>query len=116
MNTIDMYEREHMRRNISMPPVGATVKVHYKIIEGDKERVQVFEGIVIARKNAGIRSVITVRKTTAGVGIERIFPLHSPKVEKLEIVRQGRVRRSKLYYLRELKGKKARVRDQEQTA
>jgi large subunit ribosomal protein L19 len=113
MNIIDQYEREHMRRNIFQPPVGSSVKVHYRILEGDKERIQVFEGTVIAVKKAGIRSGITVRKITAGVGVERVFPLHSPKIDKLEVVRLGRVRRSKLYYLRELRGKKARIREKE---
>jgi large subunit ribosomal protein L19 len=116
MNTMDMYEREHMRRNISQPPIGSQVKVHYRIVEGDKERIQIFEGTVIAHKKAGIRSAITVRKVTAGVGVERIFPLHSPRVDKLEVVRLGRVRRSKLYYLRDLKGKKARIREEEHSS
>jgi large subunit ribosomal protein L19 len=88
--------------------------VHYRIIEGEKERIQVFEGIVIARKRAGLRSSITVRKVTAGVGVERVFPLHSPKMDKVEVIRLGRVRRSKLYYLRSLRGKKARIREKDQ--
>jgi len=115
MNTIDLYEREHMRRNIFNPPIGSQVKVHFRIVEGDKERIQVFEGTVIAIKKAGIRTTVTVRKVTAGVGVERVFPLHSPKVDKLEVVRQGKVRRSKLYYLRDLRGKKARIREKEHT-
>lgn len=114
MNVLEMYEKEHMKRDIPNTPIGATVKVHYKITEGDKERVQIYEGIVIARKRASIRSSITVRKVTAGVGIERVFPLHSPKVEKIEVTRLGRIRRSKLYYLRELKGRKARIREKRQ--
>ncbi|MFV2082697.1 MAG: 50S ribosomal protein L19, partial [bacterium] len=103
--------KEHMKRDIPETPIGANVRVHYRIIEGEKERIQLFEGVVIARKRAGIRSSVTVRKVTAGVGIERIFPLHSPKIEKIEITRLGRVRRSKLYYLRALKGRKARIRE-----
>ncbi len=111
MNVLEMYEKEHMKRDIPETPIGANVRVHYRIIEGEKERIQLFEGVVIARKRAGIRSSVTVRKVTAGVGIERIFPLHSPKIEKIEITRLGRVRRSKLYYLRALKGRKARIRE-----
>lgn len=111
MNVLEMYEKEHMKRDIPETPIGANVKVHYKIVEGEKERIQLFEGVVIARKRAGIRSSITVRKVTAGVGIERVFPLHSPKIEKIQITRLGRVRRSKLYYLRELRGRKARIRE-----
>lgn len=114
MNTVEMYEKEHMKRDFPDTPIGSTVKVHYRIIEGEKERIQVFEGVVIARKRAGLRSTITVRKVTAGVGVERVFPIHSPKMDKVEVNRLGRVRRSKLYYLRELRGKKARIREKGQ--
>jgi large subunit ribosomal protein L19 len=114
MNILEMYEKEHMKRDIPETPIGSTVKVHYRIIEGDKERIQIFEGVVIARKRAALRSSITVRKVSAGIGIERVFPLHSPKVDKIEVTRHGRVRRSKLYYLRDLKGKKARIRERDQ--
>ena len=96
-----------------MPPItpGATVKVHQKIKEGDKERIQIFEGIVIARKHGkGISSTITVRKVVEGVGVERIFPVHSPALEKIEVVKTGKVRRAKLYYLRTAKGKKAKLK------
>ena len=99
-----------------MPDVkaGYTVKVHQKIKEGDKERIQIFEGIVIARKHGkGISSTITVRKVTDGIGVERIFPVHSPAIDKIEIVKRGKVRRSKLYYLREAKGKKARLKNKD---
>jgi large subunit ribosomal protein L19 len=113
-NVVEMYEKEHMKRDIPDTPIGSTVKVHYRIIEGEKERIQIFEGIVIARKNAGLRSSITVRKVTAGVGVERVFPLHSPKIDKIQVTRLGKVRRSKLYYLRALKGKKARIREKDQ--
>lgn len=114
INVVEMYEKEHMKRDIPDTPIGSTVKVHYRIIEGEKERIQVFEGIVIARKRAGLRSSITVRKVTAGVGVERVFPLHSPKMDKIQVTRLGQVRRSKLYYLRSLRGKKARIREKDQ--
>jgi large subunit ribosomal protein L19 len=89
---------------------GDQVKVHYRIREGEKERIQVFQGVVIRRKGGSIRETFTVRKVSYGVGVERIFPVHSPKIEKLEVVSRGHVRRAKLYYLRELRGKKARLR------
>ncbi len=113
-NIVEMYEKEQMRRDIPDTPIGSTVKVHYRIIEGEKERIQIFEGVVIARKRAGLRSSITVRKVTAGIGVERVFPLHSPKIDKIQVTRLGKVRRSKLYYLRALKGKKARIREKDQ--
>jgi len=109
-----MYEKEQMKRDIPDTPIGANVKVYYKIVEGEKERIQIFEGVVIARRRAALRSSITVRKVSAGIGIERVFPLHSPKMEKIEVTRLGKVRRSKLYYLRDLKGKKARIREKDQ--
>jgi large subunit ribosomal protein L19 len=114
MNILEMYEKEHMKRDIPETPIGANVKVHYRIIEGEKERIQIFEGVVIARRQAALRSTITVRKISAGMGIERVFPLHSPKLEKVEVTRLGKVRRSKLYYLRELKGRKARIKEKDQ--
>ncbi len=89
---------------------GDEVKVHYRIREGEKERIQVFQGVVIGRRGGGLRETFTVRKVSYGVGVERIFPVHSPKIEKLEVVSRGHVRRAKLYYLRELRGKKARLR------
>jgi len=113
MKPIEMFEREHMRRDLPDTPIGSTVRIHYRIIEGEKERIQVFEGVVIARKRAALRSTITVRKVTAGIGVERVFPLHSPKLDKIQVVRLGRVRRSKLYYLRQLKGKKARIKEKD---
>jgi large subunit ribosomal protein L19 len=97
----------------TMPEIksGCTVKVHQKIKEGNKERIQIFEGIVIARKHGkGISSTITVRKVADGIGVERIFPVHSPSIDKIEVIRKGKVRRSKLYYLRTAKGKKARLK------
>ncbi|MBC3515816.1 50S ribosomal protein L19 [Neobittarella massiliensis] len=92
--------------------IGDTVRVHVKIKEGQRERIQVFEGTVIARKHGGIEETFTVRRVSYGVGVERVFPVHSPKVEKVEIVRRGRVRRSKLYYLRDRVGKAAKVKEQ----
>jgi large subunit ribosomal protein L19 len=91
--------------------IGDVVKVHFKIVEGKTERVQVYEGTVIAMNNGGIRKTVTVRKISFGVGVERVFPLHSPRVEKFELVRPGRVRRSKLYYLRDRVGKSAKVKE-----
>jgi large subunit ribosomal protein L19 len=91
--------------------VGDTVRVHYKIVEGDKERIQVFLGQVIRKRRGGVGATFTVRKHTDNVGVERIFPLHSPRIDKIEVVSRGVVRRSKLYYLRELKGKAARLKD-----
>ena len=93
---------------------GDRVRVHVKVREGEKERIQIFEGDVIARRRGGIRSTFTVRKVSNGVGVERIFPLHSPIVDKIEITRRGRVRRAKLFYMRELKGKAARIKEKRQ--
>ncbi|MEI6125468.1 MAG: 50S ribosomal protein L19 [Pseudomonadota bacterium] len=112
MNTIDKVEKEHMRLDIPPFRPGDTVKVHVKIREGEKDRIQVFQGIVIARSNGGLRSSFIVRKISYGVGVERIFPLHSPSIDKVEVVQKGKVRRAKLYYLRGLKGKAARVKVQ----
>lgn len=91
--------------------IGDTVKVHYRIVEGKTDRVQIYEGIVIARNNSGLSESFTVRKISYGVGVERVFPIHSPRVEKIEKLRSGRIRRSKLYYLRSRRGKAARVRE-----
>ena len=102
---------ESQERELTPFRVGDTVKVHYRIREGDKERVQIFQGIVIRINLAGVGSTFTVRKRSGGVGVERIFPRHSPRIEKLEVVSRGRVRRARLYYLRELQGKKARLRE-----
>ncbi len=92
---------------------GDQVKVHFKVVEGDNERVQLFEGTVIRSKGSGISKMFTVRKISFGIGVERIFPIHSPRIEKIEIVKRGRVRRSKLYYLRDLSGKAARIEELE---
>jgi large subunit ribosomal protein L19 len=110
MNPVDVIERETVRRGLPPFRSGDTVRVHVKIREGDKERIQVFEGVVIRRRRGGSSGSFTVRKISYGVGVERIFPLASPSVEKVEIKSRGHVRRSRLYYLRELKGKKARLR------
>ncbi|HEX7127880.1 MAG TPA: 50S ribosomal protein L19 [Thermodesulfobacteriota bacterium] len=111
MNVIDRLEKGRMRQDIPEFRVGDTVRVHVKIREGEKDRVQVFEGVVIARKNAGVRSSFRVRKISYGVGVERTFLLHTPWIEKIERVQEGRVRRSKLYYLRGLAGKAARIKE-----
>jgi large subunit ribosomal protein L19 len=100
-----------MKENAENFSVGDTVKVFFKIVEGATERIQVFEGLVIAKNNGGIRRTFTVRKISYGVGVERIFPLHSPRVESVEVVRRGRVRRAKLYYIRDKVGKKAKVKE-----
>jgi large subunit ribosomal protein L19 len=110
MNTLDVVERETRRRDLPPFRPGDTVRVHVRIKEGEKQRTQVFEGVVIRRRQGGASASFTVRKVSYGVGVERIFPLESPNVEKVEIKTRGHVRRSRLYYLRDLKGKKARLR------
>ncbi len=95
--------------------VGDTVKVHAKVVEGDKERIQVFEGVVIGRQGSGMREAVRVRKLSYGVGVERLFPLHSPMVDKIELAKEGKVRRAKLYYLRELRGRASRIKEKERT-
>lgn len=109
MNTIDWLEKKYSKKTLPAFKAGDKVKVHVKIKEGEKERIQIFEGIVIKIHNAGARSSFTVRKVSYGVGVERIFPLYAPVVDKIEVVSEGRVRRAKLYYLRNLSGKKARI-------
>ena len=113
-NIIDSLERAQLRDGIPQFKAGDTVRVHFQVIEGQRRRVQVFEGIVIKRQGAGVRETFTVRKQSFGVGVERTFPLHSPKIERIEVVSIGDVRRAKLYYLREKVGKKARVREKQQ--
>lgn len=108
-------ENEQLRTNIPDFRVGDTVRVHYKIVEGDKDRIQVFQGVVLKRHRAGARSTFTVRKVSFSVGVERVFLTHSPRIEKVEVVSRGVVRRARLFYLRELQGKAARVRDQKDT-
>ena len=111
MNIIDKIEREGMRKDVPDFEPGDTVRVHVKIVEGDKERIQVFEGVVIGRQGGGLRERFRVRKLSYGIGVERIFPVHSPRVDKIEVTRKGRVRRAKLYYLRDRKGKAAQVKE-----
>ena len=113
MNRLDTVENTQMRENIPAFQSGDTVKVHVRIKEGNKERLQIFEGIVIARKHGGARETITVRKVSFGVGVERIFPLHATVIDHIDVVRRGRVRRAKLYYLRELRGKAARIKEKD---
>ena len=110
-NIIDVIEKEGMRTDLPELAIGDTVKVFVKVVEGNRERLQGFEGVVIARKNGGIRETFTVRRVSFGVGIERTFPLHSPKIDHIEIVRKGQVRRAKLYYLRERSGKSAKIKE-----
>ncbi len=105
MNLVELIEKENQTKEITPFKVGDTVKVYFKIVEGNKERIQVFEGLVISRKNGGIRETFTVRKISFGVGVERTFPVYSPRIDKIEVVREGKVRRAKLYYIRDLSGK-----------
>jgi large subunit ribosomal protein L19 len=109
---IEALEKEQLREGLPAFRVGDTIRVHYKIVEGEKERTQVFQGVVIKRHRAGARSTFTVRKVSFGVGVERVFLQHSPRIEKVEIVSRGIVRRARLFYLRELSGKAARLRDE----
>jgi large subunit ribosomal protein L19 len=111
MNVLDTIEKAQMRTDLPAFNPGDTVKVHVKIKEGDKERIQVFEGVCIGIKHGGVRTTFTVRKISFGQGVERIFPMHSKTIDKVEIVRHGRVRRAKLYYIRELRGKAARIKE-----
>lgn len=111
MTIIQALERENLKPEVPAFNVGDTVRVYNKIVEGTRERVQVFEGIVIARKNSSIRETFTVRRISFGIGVEKTFPLHSPRIEKIEVVKRGKVRRAKLYYLRELSGKAAKVQE-----
>ena len=111
MDVMKAVESVQLKENAENFSVGDTVKVHFKIVEGATERIQVFEGLVIAKNNSGVRRTFTVRNISYGVGVERIFPLHSPRVERVEVVRLGRVRRAKLYYIRQRVGKKAKVKE-----
>jgi large subunit ribosomal protein L19 len=113
-NVIDSIERAQLRDGIPQFKAGDTVRVHFQVIEGQRRRVQVFEGIVIKRQGPGVRETFTVRKQSFGVGVERTFPLHSPKIDRIEVMAIGDVRRAKLYYLRDKVGKKARVREKQQ--
>jgi large subunit ribosomal protein L19 len=111
MNVIEMIEKEQMRGDIPGFKAGDTVKVHVRIVEGQKQRIQAFEGVVIRKRRGNSRSNFTVRKVSYGVGVERTFPLHSPVIDRIEVISRGLVRRSRLYYLRSLRGKKARIKE-----
>ena len=111
MIELQQVELPYLKPDVPEFRAGDTVKVHVRVVEGQKERIQVFQGVVIARRGGGTRETFTVRKISGGVAVERIFPLHSPAVAKIEVVRRGKVRRAKLYYLRELRGKAARIEE-----
>lgn len=111
MNTLQEVEKEYMRSDLPEFRAGDTLRVHVKVSEGDKQRIQVFQGVVIARRGTGTGESFTVRKISGGIGVERVFPIHSPVIDKIDVVRRGRVRRAKLYYLRELRGKAARIEE-----
>jgi len=114
MSLVDVFEDRQLKKDVEPFDVGDTVKVHVVIKEGDKERIQIFRGDVIARRGTAVKATFTVRKISFGVGVERVFPLHSKMVRKIEVVRKGKVKRAKLYYLRNLKGKAARLKEQQQ--
>lgn len=111
MNLVDLVEKEQLKSDIPNFRPGDTVKVHVKVVEGNRERIQIFEGTVIRRRGSGLNETFTVRRVSYGVGVERTFPLHSPRIAKIEVVRRGRVRRARLYYLRQRTGKAARVKE-----
>ena len=111
MNTLDALDADSLRSDIPTFRPGDTVKVHVRVVEGNRSRIQVFQGVVIRRQGGGIRESFTVRKVSFGVGVERTFPVHTPVVEKIEVVTRGDVRRAKLYYLRELRGKAAKIKE-----
>jgi large subunit ribosomal protein L19 len=115
MNIIQSLEKAYVKEGIPSFRVGDTIRVHAKVVEGDKERIQVYEGLVIGRQGSGAREIIRVRKLSYGVGVERLFPLHSPMIDKIELAKEGKVRRAKLYFLRELRGKAARIKEKERT-
>lgn len=111
MNIIDVLEKEQMKQDVPNFRSGDTVRVHVKVVEGSNERIQVYEGIVLRRMGQGINEMFTVRKVSQGVGVERTFPIHSPRIAKIEVIRHGKVRRSRLYYLRQRSGKSARIKE-----
>ncbi|PKM82628.1 MAG: 50S ribosomal protein L19 [Firmicutes bacterium HGW-Firmicutes-14] len=112
MDVIRLLEEEQMKKDLPSFRPGDTVKIHVKVVEGGRERIQVFEGVVIKRRGGGMRETFTVRRISYGVGVERSFPIHSPRIERIEIVRRGKVRRARLFYLRKLRGKAARIKEQ----
>jgi large subunit ribosomal protein L19 len=111
MNIIDTIEREQMRSDIPVFAPGDSVKLHVKVVEGGKERIQIYEGVVIRRSHGGLKETFTVRKVSQGIGVEKTFPIHSPMLEKIAVERKGKVRRAKLYYLRGRSGKSARIEE-----
>mgnify|MGYP000885568796 CR=1 FL=1 len=111
-NIMSTLDNEGIKEDVTQFGIGDTVRVYVKIVEGEKERLQAYEGIVIAKKNGGIRETFTVRKISFGIGVERIFPLHSPRIDRIEVVRRGKVRRAKLYYIRKLTGRAAKIKEQ----
>lgn len=111
MDVIRMLEEEQMKKDIPDFKPGDTVKVHLKVVEAGRERIQVFEGVVIKRRGGGMRETFTVRRIASGVGVERTIPIHSPRIDKIEVVRRGKVRRARLFYLRKLRGKAARIKE-----
>jgi large subunit ribosomal protein L19 len=111
MNVVEFFDKEQMREDIPQFKTGDTVKVYLRIVEGQKQRIQVYEGVVIRKRRGTSRATFTVRKISYGIGVEKTFPLHSPVIERIELVTRGRVRRSRLYYLRKLRGKKARIEE-----
>ena len=115
MNTLDALDADSLRSDIPEFRPGDTVKVHVRVVEGNRSRIQVFQGVVIRRQGGGIRETFTVRKVSFGVGVERTFPVHTPVIEKIEVVTRGDVRRAKLYYLRDLRGKKAKIKEKRET-
>jgi large subunit ribosomal protein L19 len=115
MNTLDALDADSLRTDIPSFRPGDTVKVHVRVVEGNRSRIQVFQGVVIRRQGGGIRETFTVRKVSFGVGVERTFPVHTPVVEKIEVLTRGDVRRAKLYYLRELRGKAAKIKEKRET-
>lgn len=112
MDALKLIAQDSLKAEIPVVEIGDTVKVHVKIREGEKERIQIFEGTVIARRGSGVSETFTVRRISYGVGVEKVFPIHSPNVDKVELVRHGKIRRSKLYYLRDRVGKAAKVKEQ----
>lgn len=116
MNRLDSIEKTQLRDNVPAFQPGDTLRVHVRIKEGNKERIQAFEGICIARKHGGVRETVTVRKVSFGVGVERIFPLHATVIDHIDVIRRGKVRRAKLYYLRDLRGKAARIKERDTRA
>lgn len=111
MNIVDIIENENLKQDAPVVNIGDTVKVFYKIKEGDKQRIQVYEGVVISKKNGSIRETFTVRRISYGIGVERTFPVHSPLIDRVEVVRQGAPRRAKLYYVRNLTGKATKIKE-----